>query len=249
MTRTLIPLASAAALAIAALVTPANQARAQAYPIDCAILLCLSGGWPASVPCTQARAEFIRRITPWPVEPPLQIWRCPMRASNVGHDPAARNTYSIDIRLDSGDQPAARRPALPSAPTTQAVEIHFRVPERHTGPLPEDSFLLRTRDQADIDISDQAFDFVRSIRVYHVQYARQRESGKDGDCNRTSSVVLGTYGPQGSFAWRSSSLDALPADHVGLNRWGETCPTVRHRSVFVEWRDGAGAYGYEQVNY
>ena len=56
-------------------------ARAQTYPIDCAILLCLSGGWPASVPCARARAEFIRRITPWPVEPPLQIWRCPMGAS------------------------------------------------------------------------------------------------------------------------------------------------------------------------
>jgi len=24
---------------------------------------------------------FIARITPWPVEPPLQIWNCPMRAS------------------------------------------------------------------------------------------------------------------------------------------------------------------------
>ena len=55
--------------------------KAQTYPIDCAILLCLSGGWPASVPCSRARAEFIRRITPWPVEPPLQIWRCPMGAS------------------------------------------------------------------------------------------------------------------------------------------------------------------------
>src|SRR6056297_3476269 len=58
------------------------SARAQTYPIDCAILLCLSGGWPASVPCARARAEFIRRITPWPVEPPLQIWRCPMGASH-----------------------------------------------------------------------------------------------------------------------------------------------------------------------
>lgn len=58
-----------------------NSAKAQSYPIDCAILLCLSGGWPASVPCARARAEFIRRITPWPVEPPLQIWRCPMGAS------------------------------------------------------------------------------------------------------------------------------------------------------------------------
>ena len=59
----------------------ASQTSAQSYQIDCAILLCLSGGWPASTPCARARAEFVRRITPWPVEPPLQIWRCPMGAS------------------------------------------------------------------------------------------------------------------------------------------------------------------------
>ncbi|MDN5788652.1 hypothetical protein [Pseudorhodobacter sp.] len=50
----------------------------QAYPIDCAILLCLAGGFPPSVECSAAKAEFIRRITPWPIEPPLQLWRCPM---------------------------------------------------------------------------------------------------------------------------------------------------------------------------
>ena len=50
-----------------------DRAHAQSYQIDCAILLCLAGGWPASEPCARARAEFIRRITPWPVEPPLQI--------------------------------------------------------------------------------------------------------------------------------------------------------------------------------
>jgi hypothetical protein len=53
---------------------------AQAYQIDCAILLCLAGGFPPSEPCARARAEMIRRITPWPIEPPLQLWRCPMRA-------------------------------------------------------------------------------------------------------------------------------------------------------------------------
>jgi hypothetical protein len=51
-----------------------------AYQIDCAILLCLAGGFPPSEPCARARAEMIRRITPWPIEPPLQLWRCPMRA-------------------------------------------------------------------------------------------------------------------------------------------------------------------------
>ena len=56
-------------------------APAAAYPVDCAILLCLAGGWPASAECAHARAVFIQRITPWPIEPPLQIWNCPMRAS------------------------------------------------------------------------------------------------------------------------------------------------------------------------
>lgn len=57
----------------------AGVKSASAYPIDCAILLCMAGGFPASAECTAAKAEVIRRITPIPVEPPLQIWRCPMR--------------------------------------------------------------------------------------------------------------------------------------------------------------------------
>lgn len=55
----------------------------QAYPIDCAILLCLAGGFPASTECSAAKAELIRRITPWPIEPPLQLWRCPMGGGSV----------------------------------------------------------------------------------------------------------------------------------------------------------------------
>ena len=51
-----------------------------AYPIDCAIVLCLPGGFPASAECSAAKAEVIRRITPWPIEPPLQLWNCPMNA-------------------------------------------------------------------------------------------------------------------------------------------------------------------------
>ncbi|WP_265501296.1 hypothetical protein [Paracoccus beibuensis] len=56
-------------------------APANAYPIDCAILLCLAGGFPASAECTAAKIEMIRRITPWPIEPPLQLWNCPMGMS------------------------------------------------------------------------------------------------------------------------------------------------------------------------
>ena len=101
---------------------------------------------------------------------------------------------------------------------------------------------------ADIDISGQEFNFVRSIRVFDVQ-AIQRESGRDGDCKRSSNVRLGSYGTQGDYRWRRSSVGELPVAHVGTERWGMSCPSIWHRSVFVEWRDYAGNYGYEQVNY
>lgn len=77
-----------------AMVFAATQAdKAEAYPIDCAIFLCMAGGFPASAECTAAKAEVIRRITPIPVEPPLQIWRCPMGidpnvAALIGLDPS-----------------------------------------------------------------------------------------------------------------------------------------------------------------
>jgi hypothetical protein len=205
-------------------------ARAQTYPIDCAILLCLSGGWPASVPCARARAEFIRRITPWPVEPPLQIWHCPMGASyqsdrlsnNAGNILEA--LYRLDIRR-----------TLQSLPVDDLI--------------PTDRALRLIQDRADIDISGPEFNFVRSIRVFDVRYARQHESGRDGDCNRSATVVLGTYGTQGDFSWQPSSMHALPEAHMGLERWGEHCPDIYHRSVFVDWRDYEGNYGFEQVDY
>jgi hypothetical protein len=62
-------------------------------------------------------------------------------------------------------------------------------------------------------------------------------------------VVLGTYGTQGDFSWQRSSITALPEAHVGLERWGAHYPGIYHRSVFVDWRDYDGNYGFEQVNY
>ncbi|MTE01665.1 hypothetical protein GIY56_15355 [Paracoccus sp. YIM 132242] len=77
MKRSIIRLAAGAATA-SFLAAPVD-----AYPIDCAILLCMAGGFPASAECSAAKAEVIRRITPWPIEPPLQLWRCPM-SNGVG---------------------------------------------------------------------------------------------------------------------------------------------------------------------
>ena len=54
---------------------------------------------------------------------------------------------------------------------------------------------------------------------------------------------------QGDYSWRRSGIGALPDAHIGVERYGDHCPGIWHRSVFVEWRDYEGNYGYEQVNY
>jgi hypothetical protein len=120
--------------------------------------------------------------------------------------------------------------------------------------LPEDAMLHlvqgldATNGIADIDISGAEFNFVRSIRVFEIR-VNQRESGPDNDCNRWSSVRLGSYGTQGDYGWRRSSVREIPEAHFGTERFGSNCPTVRNRSVFVDWRDYEGNYGFEQVDY
>ena len=227
-----------------------GKANAQIYPIDCAILLCLSGGWPASAPCARARAEFIRRITPWPVEPPLQIWRCPMGASyeiesqSYGAGRVHEASFH-NLNLRRPQSYPSGGPSLEVAASESAWSLHATNAVVDL----EDYALQLVQDRADIDISGPQFNFVRSIRVFDVRYARQRESGRDGDCNRSANVVLGTYGVQGDFSWQRSSTSALPAAHVGLERWGQHCPNIYHRSVFVDWRDYEGNYGFEQGDY
>lgn len=217
---------------------------AMAYQIDCAILLCLSGGFPPSQPCARAKAEMIRRVTPWPIEPPLQIWRCPMRASfsQSGtesplarlYDIAARGQGTLHLAVDSLD-------------LSKQLQIDTLLHRVATGDYDEDN------GRADVDISGSEFDFVRSIRVYSVEHASQR-TNRDGDCIQSQRVRVGTYGEQGDFQWRSSSVLALPPAVKGYDRWqgrnGSTsCGSVRLRAVFIDWRDHEGRYGFEQVNY
>ena len=230
--------------------TLSRSASAQTYPIDCAILLCLAGGWPASVPCTLARAEFIRRITPWPIEPPLQIWRCPMGAS-YKNAPALNGSARIQdaIFQSSHDGPQQSFPALDVPPLAGSIEANWHLSDGNGGLTSWRDVVQLVQDRADIDISGAEFNFVRSIRVFDVRFVRQKESDNTGDCNRGERVLLGSYGIQGDFAWQASSTAALPAAHSGLERYGEHCPELYHRSVFVEWRDYAGRYGFEQINY
>ena len=265
---------SAVALAATSFFVAPQQVEAQTYQIDCAILLCLSGGWPASVPCARARAEFIRRITPWPVEPPLQIWRCPMGAaySVDSGTLTSERIYEILFELDrtvhfqsfplveagtpvtaiDGGWAGAPAPRFQVPPLTDGMEPQsaiVRLSGGNAAPLPEGFALQLVQNRAEIDISGAEFNFVRSIRVFDARYVRQHESGRDGDCNRSATIYLGTYGIQGDFSWGRSSVGALPEAHVGTERYGENCPSIFHRSVFVEWRDYEGNYGYEQVSY
>lgn len=247
--------ALALAAASASFVAAPERAQAQSYQIDCTILLCLSGGWPASVPCARARAEFIRRITPWPVEPPLQIWRCPMGAA-FDVDPSTLTADRIYEILMDDNTP---QQSFPTAPLTDfQLEAQPAVLRRSGGSakrLPEDFMLQLVQDYrssnqtADIDISGREFNFVRSIRVFNVRYGSQRRAGRDDECRRGAYVTKGLYGRQGNFGWHDSSVGELPAAHTGMEGYGSDCPVISHRSVFVEWRDYEGNYGFEQVNY
>ena len=112
--------------------------------------------------------------------------------------------------------------------------------------VPETPLALQlVQDRADVDISDPAFDFVRSIRVFEITYQQRRSS--DGDCNSWGTVYLGSYGDQGEYGRRRSSVSAVPsASDLAVP---EDCRNYWHRSVFVEWRDYEGSYGHEEVHY
>ncbi len=225
---------------LSSFVSIANRVQAQTYQIDCAILLCLSGGWPGSVPCTRARAEFIRRITPWPIEPPLRIWRCPMGTSSQSIPPMDDAGRIYDVLFATRDRP---RPNL--APAAEPLRLE------HTGlSLTGPKGVPRlggfapqlAQGRAEISISGPEFNFVRSIRVFDVLIDDDRD---DGGCDRYARVRVGNYDPYGSFGWQGSNRGSIPAA-FGPTRHG--C-FLYARAVFVEWRDYRGIYGSERINY
>ncbi len=236
---------------------------AKAYQVDCAILLCLSGGWPASVECAHARTVFIRRITPWPVEPPLQIWRCPMgiAADDVSSPsqrlldfafqdapPISQSYPDDDYYFDTVGQNRFNNPQDASvsfdASLPQLLMADIRT---DSGQIDALKFLhLAQVQSADIDISGAEFDFVRSIRVFDVHIDDDRDpSSEGGSCGRYHRIREGSYGTQGDFGWQSAGRDDVPL------AFGPTTSGCRlqARAVFVEWRDYEGHYGFERVSY
>lgn len=243
----------AAALSIATATTTLLAQPANAYPVDCAILLCLSGGWPASAECSHARAVFIERITPWPIEPPLQIWRCPMSVSYdlPSAQPRPERIYDISFGHSPLPQilqpdgpwaitrpvpPVMRHAAVAGASLTQSQWPDAPDFSKETPQLVQQSL------SSDIDITAPEFQFVRSIRVFDILIDDDRT---DGDCERYDRVSVGTYDSLGSFIWTLTTRNQIPAA-FGPTRHG--CHT-QARAVFVEWRDSARNYGFERVDY
>tara|TARA_R100000935_G_scaffold3998_1_gene9761 strand:+ start:1157 stop:1906 length:750 start_codon:yes stop_codon:yes gene_type:complete len=238
-----------AAVAASAIFSAPREANA-AFNVDCAMLLCLAGGWPKSAECTLAYATFIRRVTPWPIEPPLQIWRCPMGASYEGPlgGPMQRFYDAIFPAEPLQSQPTGPIAALMAQPAV------LRLSGGTADRLPQETMLHLIQDYsdeniaADIDMSDPVYSFVRSIHVFHAE-ANKFERNRDGECVYNVSIKAGTYGEQGDFHWQRSSIASLPESHYGLENFYSGCRTTRHRSILIDWTDYQGNYGYEQVNY
>jgi hypothetical protein len=110
--------------------------------------------------------------------------------------------------------------------------------------------------QADIDISGREFNFVRSIRVFDVDWYQRVRSNSDGEeCSTVRSRVrVGTYGTQGDFRWRKvgpSTAQSSNASWLGYRtRSNSPCDHAGYfRGVGVEWRDHEGNHGFEVVRY
>lgn len=227
-----------------------SPAVASAYEVDCAILLCLSGGWPATAECNQARAVFIQRITPWPIEPPLQIWRCPMGAAmNAGPE------RTLGTRISKHAFDGAPWSSVPDefGSDREAGGIVPAVANHDEGGRDLSAVFVHLAKQisaengkADVDVSGPEFDFVRSIKVWNVMRYSHAPRGSDHECHETSDIRLGTYGTQGAFRWQSASPAAVPGWVIP----SRNCQAGNNvRAVAVEWTDVEGNHGFEVVNY
>ena len=217
---------------------------AHAYPIDCAIFLCLAGGWPNDPDCNAARAEFIRRITPMPVEPPLQLWRCPMGVAS------GSSKLTPIQRLETIKAVSATPiPELPGEEETPLVVEAFYTAGSWSAlgttetPLAS-SPALPAPTLASVDLSSSDFDVVRSIRVWHVRHYSYRVREREGPCETRLDMAVGTYDENANFHWSDRALGPKP-DWLPLRK---DCPSY-FRGVGVEWSDIFGGYDYELVPY
>ena len=97
-----------------------------------------------------------------------------------------------------------------------------------------------------VDLSSSDFDVVRSIRVWDVRHYSYRRQSREGDCERSLDLVVGSYDDNASFQWSDQAPAPIPA-------WlplGNRCePPSYFRGVGVEWTDTFGFSDYELIQY
>ena len=217
LTRTVL-----AGLALGAVILHSPPARA--YPIDCAILLCLAGGFPPSAECTAAKATMIRRITPWPVTPPLQLWNCPLGLP-TGFMPPPR---SPEIRLGPdglSDEVRGYR---------DAIEIyHIRTSPPMDSEAPPDSW--RDHTQRGVYLEDGSHRWVSAS----LRHGPEWLAGSDR-VRRVPIRVCARETDNGCWEWRISHYENWPSGGF----WGGY-----GRVVAIRYEDHEGRKHTEFVNY
>ena len=138
-----------------------RASHAQTYQIDCAIVLCLSGGWPASVPCARARAEFIRRITPGRWSRRCRFGAAPWVRLTMGLPGRAPRTGSSMPYMAIQEPHETFSPALGSGSRGGGM-LGLKGSVSAGNLVRADYALQLVEDRADIDISGPEPNFVRS---------------------------------------------------------------------------------------
>lgn len=215
--------ASAAVIGLGfALGTPT---QAISYPIDCAILLCMAGGFPSDPICTAAKVEMIRRITPLPVEPPLQLWRCPM-----GIDPGLASEIGLSLALGpDGLTPEARA-------YRDGIEIYHIVEYRHRidgeGHLVDNTLRGEYREDGQFQWVPASY---RTGPAWLAEATGGRTITQTTPCDDSGG---GPFRPIGGQC--NTSTETVNELVTGIGRL---------RGVFMRFRDWQGNYTVESIRY
>lgn len=104
-TQTIVTSFAAMSLAMAAPILQPKPAEAAGYDIDCAVILCLAGGFPTG--CGAAYSYMIRRITSTPPKPPFGF--CAMGDLSDVDFPDNDDPRAHEAMIDVIDDPGVAR--------------------------------------------------------------------------------------------------------------------------------------------
>lgn len=109
---------------------------------------------------------------------------------------------------------------------------------------------VQASQQADIDISGPEFNFVRSIKVWDIQFYSHRRVGSDenGGCQEQAGIRLGSYNTQGAYSWTTVRMDNLPS-WLSTTIPRSCTPPSQYRGIGIEWQDFEGNHDFEIVRY